>query len=120
MVKTKIYNRGNFAAHKCPKDCPFRDKMGSGLIYCSFAIYADKLEPGRHTRTEITVDGEPDYHFPPDCDIYDKYKDQTDRIREMKRIYDQYGLMRYSKYENPDLVVTGKKHMPKSKHRGDF
>lgn len=65
-------------AKSCPKDCPFRCNT-SGLIMCQFALYADKLEPGRLTRLEVEMDDnyrvtKEIWHIPPECDVYEKYK----------------------------------------------
>lgn len=67
-----------FAKH-CPQDCPFRAKISEGINVCQFSLYADRLEPGRLTRLEVTRDEhgnikDYDWHVPPNCDVYEKYK----------------------------------------------
>ena len=98
-----------FVTYQCPKDCPFRDKLERSYKFCSFSIYADAIEPGRRTRTEIHDDGSIDYHEPPDCDIYEKYKGKEDEIKKVKKKYDQYGTRRV-KDRDSRLWVTGRKH----------
>lgn len=106
MVKKRKVDSGDFVMNRCPEDCPFRDKMSFGITFCSFAIYANLLEPERLTRTEIRKDGTVDYHIPPDCDVYKKYKDRAEEIKALKKKYDQYGVKRL-KHKEPDLYVTG-------------
>lgn len=110
-----MVDKQDFATTICPHDCPFRDKLDRGLKYCSFAIYANQLEPGRIARTEV-IDGEPNYHIPPDCDVYERYKDRREEIQQMKDKYDQYGIRR-TPARNPELYVTGIKHRPVEHHR---
>ena len=108
-----------WVSRKCPCDCPFRDKMPDHSdYYCSFALYADVLEPGRFTRTEITPDGAVNYHLWPDCDIYQRYKGLNNVIAETKRrrqIQHQMGLRR-----SDEPLVTAHKHPAISKHKGGF
>ena len=111
MVKKRKVDSGDFVMNECPKDCPFRDKMSYGIAFCSFAIYANQLEPGRMTRTEISEDGKINYHLPPDCDVYERYKDKAQEVYKVKKKYDQYGTKRFSRMED-DLYVYGKRHAP--------
>lgn len=102
------------AGRDCPKDCPFLDRVSSGktMRFCSFAIYADLLEPGRHTRTEISPDGKVDYNIPPNCKVYDTYKSQRKKIASMKRKYKSKNILRLDNHSEPHLLVTGAKHSP--------
>ena len=67
----------DFAEQKCPRGCPFLDRLCGGTSYrfCSYTLYARSLDPDRLTRTTVSPDGKVDYHIPPHCDIYEKYKD---------------------------------------------
>ena len=117
-----MVRKGEGFAKHCPKDCPFRDNIASGqtMVFCSFALFADLLEPGRHTRTEIK-DGKIDYHVPPNCDVYEKYKGKKKEIRKMKRSYEQKGLsIRMSRKGDSGLTVTASKHFPKYHHHIDM
>ena len=102
------------AGRDCPKDCPFLDRVASGetMRFCSFSVYADILEPGRHTRTEVSPDGEVDYNIPPNCKVYDKYKSQKKLIASIKRKYKAQKILRLDKHPEPHLLVTGAKHSP--------
>jgi len=119
MVKYRKIDSGDFVMNECPKDCPFRDRISYGIMFCSFSIYADQLEPKRFTRTEIMPDGTVNYHLPPDCDVYERYKNRASEITALKKKYDRYGTKRFKRFE-PDLFVTGHKHVPLQKHRYHF
>lgn len=104
---------GNFAAHDCPRDCPFLDRIASGqtMRFCSFALYADLIEAGRHTRTEILPDGTVDYHIPPNCDVYERYKGEIELVRKVKKEYERhYANLKLHKSHDNELQVTGHKH----------
>lgn len=106
-------------AMKCPRDCPFRMRLASGFTpyFCAFALYADMLDAGRHTRTEIREDGTVDYHIPPDCDVYEKYKGEKDMVEKAKRDYESRNVqLKLDSSRSRDLVVTGHKH-PKVQKR---
>ena len=115
MVRKKS-RRENWVRDLCPRDCPFNASVGDHVDrYCSFAAYADVLEPGRYTRTEIDPDGNVNYHIWPDCDVYPKYKGLNRVVNETKRrktVEHQMGLP-----AEPDVTVTGHKHPAVSKHR---
>lgn len=108
MVDTEGY----FATYKCPHDCPFRDKFDGKIKFCSFSVYAEVLEPGRLTRTEVRKDRSPDYHLPPDCDVYERYKDKGTEIKRMKHKYDEYGIKRTKLVRPKELYTTAHKHSP--------
>ncbi len=105
-----------FANKKCPKDCPFLFKLGDGqtIMYCAFAEYADILEPGRHTRTEIKDNGEIDYNIPPHCGVYKKYKNEKEKVERAKHELKTTPTIRPSQ---SGLVVTGHVHYWKKRHR---
>ena len=112
-----VRKNDGFAKH-CPKDCPFRDHIASGqtMVFCSFALYADLLEPGRHTRTEV-INGEVDYREPPHCDVYKRYRGKKKEIMKTKREYESKGLsIRMNLPGRSELSVTGAKHAPKCLH----
>ena len=108
------------AGRDCPKDCPFLDRIAGGVSIriCTFSLYADLIEPGRHTRTEINQDGSVDYKLPPECDVYEKYKDRPGIIKEAKRKYETQAIqLRLHHKRDKDLYVTGGKHSPFSRYR---
>lgn len=116
MVKTDEF----IAARDCPKDCPFRDRIASGqtMIFCSFGLYVDLIEAGRHTRTEVLPDGTVNYHIPPNCDAYEKYKDKKKYVAQIKKYYERHQLRLHHKhFFDPELYVTGHRHSAISKHR---
>lgn len=106
------------AERDCPRDCPFLNRIagGAGARVCTFALYADILEPNRHTRTEIHEDGTIDYNIPPNCNVYEKYKDKKSEIAKMKRKYKSKGAVRTRRKAEAELVVTAHKHAAISRH----
>jgi len=80
-------------ARRCPTDCPFRSH-DQGLCICSFSLYANVLEPGRYTRMTIDADGKYNWHLPPDCDIYKKYKGKELRkdVKKVQIVFGDYTL----------------------------
>ena len=107
----------DWVKHKCPRDCPFNKRLGDlRTRYCNFAVYADVLEPGRKSRTEIDADGNVDYHIWPDCDIYKKYKKLGVLVDEVTR----QGKVKHRIKSEPVLVTTARKHPATSKHKGEF
>lgn len=73
----------NFAKYKCPKDCPFLGGTKWEPM-CEYALRADDIGLLRNTRTTVNLDGSLDFHIPPDCDIYDEYKDRVADWRKLK------------------------------------
>lgn len=118
MVENKEQG-DNWVQNRCPRDCPFNDRLADRSDrYCSFAIYADMLEPGRFTRTTIDDSGEINYHQYPDCDVYPRFKGLDKVVLETKR-------RRMSEHKvglpsSPDVAVTGHKHPATQKHHGEF
>ena len=111
--------RENWVRYKCPRDCPFNDRLGDMRTrFCSFSVYADTLEPGRHTRTEVSADGTVNYHIWPDCDVYYKYKHIKNLVGEVKRRHKTKHLK--ATPVEPDVAVTAHKHPATSKHKGEF
>lgn len=107
-----------FATLHCPHDCPFRDKLDTGIMFCSYSIYSVRLDQNRRTRTEISPEGTVNYHIPPDCDIYEKYKDKSDEIQKVKKDYDRYYLERRIKEAmDRELYVTAKRDYGFSRKR---
>lgn len=108
MVEPKEF----IAARDCPRDCPFLDRIASGqsMRFCSFAVYADLIEPGRHTRTEVNKDGTINYNIPPHCNVYDKYREFPKIIKETKRRYESHLIQLRLHHNEPDLSVTAHKH----------
>jgi hypothetical protein len=118
MVDEKV-RREEWVRYCCPKDCPFNDKLGDlNMRYCSFSSYADILEPGRHTRTEVDADGHVNYHVWPDCDVYGKYKNMKSLVLEMKRRARTKHLRALP--SGADVAVTARKRPKRSKHKGEF
>ena len=111
----------DFAEQKCPRDCPFLDRLCGGTSYrfCSYTLYARSLDPDRLTRTTVSPDGKVDYHIPPHCDIYEKYKDRSTEIKQLKkRVGNNNITIKRSRTE--ELSVFGKQHIPRNMHHGDF
>ena len=118
MVEDKAKDE-DWVRWKCPRDCPFNNRLGDHIDrYCCFAEYADVLEPGRYSRTEVAEDGTVNYHKWPDCDIYPRYKGLNKVVWETKRrrqVEHQIGLK-----ASPTVKVTGHKHPATQKHHGEF
>lgn len=115
-----VKKRDEFLAKICPADCPFLDRLatGSTVRFCSFAIYADIIEPGRHTRTEINDDGTVNYHIPPNCDVYDKYVNDFEAVKKAKKTYESRDVqLRLHKRHGTELIVTGPRYTRKRKRR---
>ena len=73
MLDPKCYTARSWPARACPKDCPFLGRLGS-LPYCRFSEYALVMEDDRETRMTVDKNGNIDWHLPPNCDMYEKYK----------------------------------------------
>lgn len=111
-----------FANTKCPRDCPFLERLGGGqtILCCMFATYTPFLEPDRITRTEIKEDGTVDYHMPPHCDIYKKYKGRNKEVELALRRYESRGLsIKMGQTYNDELIVTGHVQYFKKHHHED-
>lgn len=106
----------DWVKYHCPRNCPFNKRLGDlRTRYCNFAAYADVLEPGRHTRTEIDPDGHINYHKWPDCDVYHKYKNLKNVINEALR---RQRVEHIEKIRSEaDTFVTARKHPATSKHK---
>lgn len=115
-----VRKQNEFLAKICPDDCPFLDRLGTGstVRFCSFALYADIIEPGRHTRTEIKQDGTVDYHIPPNCDVYERYINDLEAVRKAKKIYESRDVqLRLHKRHGTELLVTGPRYTRRKKYR---
>ena len=109
----------DWVKYKCPRDCPFNKRLGDlRTRYCNFAAYADVLEPGRKSRTEVDPNGNVNYHIWPDCDVYYKYKNLKHLLNEVVRRLRAEHMERIQRETEP--FVTAKKHPATSKHKGEF
>jgi len=61
-------------ALRCPKDCPFIGQICGKMPFCNYAAYAEYINPTRPTRMTIGENGKEDFHIPPNCDLYEKFK----------------------------------------------
>ena len=94
----------------CPKDCPFLATYAN-MRACQFSLFANKLEPGRYTRMTIEPDGSYNWHIPPNCDVYKKYRGHKVKIEADNG---------YLALNDEHLTVTAPKHERPAKHHGDY
>lgn len=102
---------GEFLAENCPADCPFRSTMTKNykLWFCSYALYASYFDPNRGTRTTIDENGRVDYHTPPNCDIYPRFKHSHSELEKLRRKLRDRKIATQSDYDR-ECIVTAEKH----------